>query len=182
MSEITTPPPVKAFCAVLAGRTEWLERAVECLESSFGSIDEVSGTWPFNFTDYYADQMGTDLLRRICSFDKLIDPAEIADWKWETNRIEDSLKPISGGSPERPVNLDPGYVSRPKMVLATTKNYAHRIYLRNGIYAETTLRWRKDDFVPWEWTYPDYRTRRYRDFFKRIRALYTRQLANRNDA
>ena len=182
MAEIKEPERVKLFSAIMGADKEALSQARSYLEDSYGKIDVESKLFDFNFTDYYEEQMGTDLLRRICRFDKLIDPAEIADWKWETNRIEDSLKPISGGSPERPVNLDPGYVSRPKMVLATTKNYAHRIYLRNGIYAETTLRWRKDDFVPWEWTYPDYRTRRYRDFFKRIRALYTRQLANRNDA
>jgi hypothetical protein len=73
--------------------------------------------------------------------------------------------------------LDPGYVTLAKMVLATTKDFAHRLYLGDGIYAESTLRFRKKQFEPWEWTYPDYRTDEYREFFGRVRECYKDKLA-----
>ena len=72
--------------------------------------------------------------------------------------------------PARPVNLDMGYVDGGKLVLATTKDYAHRLYLGAGIYGEVTLRWRAGAFEPWEWTYPDYRSGHYREFFAQVRA------------
>ena len=82
----------------------------------------------------------------------------------------------SPGAPERPVNLDPGYVSSGKLVLATTKDQPHRVYLGRGIYAECTLRWRRGGFEPWEWTYPDYASEGHREFFGRVRTAYRRKL------
>jgi hypothetical protein len=125
--------------------------------------------------------MGPNLLRRIVSFKALIDPAEIARWKITTNDVESELAAEFPHAPDRPVNIDPGYVAGSKMVLATTKNYTHRIYLRDGIYAEVTLRWRGGRFEPWEWTYPDYRTERYRSFFRRVRDRYMEQRGGGND-
>jgi hypothetical protein len=62
------------------------------------------------------------------------------------------------------------------MVLATTKDYSHRIYLGQGIYAEVTLRYRRGAFHPWEWTYPDYGSPRYLEIFAHIRDIYAGQL------
>jgi hypothetical protein len=172
MGEPTTPEPVKLFCAVLAGRAEWLDRARTALEGELGPVDMASDTWAFDCTDYYEKEMGPGLLRRIYSFAKLIDPAELVEIKLATNRLEQRLAAeIACGLP-RPVNLDPGYVSASKLVLATTKDYTHRVYMRAGIYAEATLRWRRGRFEPWEWTYPDYRKAEYHAFFGRVRGAY----------
>ena len=176
MGEIREPEPVKPFCALLAGQERWLDWGVERMEERFGARELASDDWPFRFTDYYEAEMGPDLLRRIVSFDDLIDPGEIVEWKLATNEIERDLADKLEDAPARPVNLDPGYVAGGKMVLATTKNYTHRIYLREGIYAEVTLRWRGGRFEPWEWTFPDYRTERYREFFGRVRRRYMEQL------
>jgi hypothetical protein len=161
---------------MLAGRAEWLDAATGRLEDRFGPTGAVTEDWPFRFTDYYEAEMGPDLIRRIVSFEQLIDPCEVVEWKLATNEIEQELAGGLENVPERPLNLDPGYVAGSKMVLATTKNFNHRIYLREGIYAEVTLRWQGGRFEPWEWTYPDYRTERYRKFFGRLRRRYMEQL------
>ena len=175
MGEAKLPAPVKLICAALAGREEWLDEASELLEREFGPIDLTSETWPFDSTDYYEKEMGLGLLRRIFSFLEPVSPENLVETKHTTNRMEKRLSVELAGSPSRPVNLDPGYVSRSKLVLATTKDYAHRVYVRGGIYAEVTLHWRDGQFQPWDWTYPDYRTDRYREFFARVRAKHIDQ-------
>ncbi len=175
MGQAKAAKPVKVICAVLAGREEWLERTADLLEQALGATDLTSGTWPFDSTDYYEGEMGPGLLRRIYSFRELAGPENIVEIKHTTNRLERQLAAQVSCGPQRPVNLDPGYVSESKLVLATTKDYSHRIYVRAGIYAEATLRWRGGAFEPWEWTYPDYCSERYREFFARVRALYVDQ-------
>ncbi len=175
MGEAERPAPVKLICAALAGREQWFECACELMERAFGPVDLASDVWPFDSTDYYEKQMGPRLLRRIYSFRELVEPGNIVEIKHATNRLERQLSGALPDSPARPVNLDPGYVSPSKLVLATTKDYTHRIYLRAGIYAEVTLRWRGGGFEPWEWTYPDYGSERYRVFLARVRAIYMDQ-------
>jgi len=176
MGEAKSPSPVKLFCGVLAGRDEWLDLAREGVERELGALDLASDTWDFDSTDYYEDEMGPALRRRFFSFAELIDPGEIVEAKLATNRLERTLAEAVEGGPARPINLDPGYVSLSKLVLATTKDYAHRIYLSSGIYAEVTLGWRHGRFEPWDWTYPDYRRPEYHEFFARVRSAYAEQL------
>jgi hypothetical protein len=167
---------VNLICAVLAGRREWLAEARTRLEGAFGPVDLESEVWPFDFTDYYERDMGPGLLRQIHSFRDMIEPDGLAQVKNATNRLEAELAGTVADAPARPVNLDPGYVNSAKLVLATTKDFAHRVCVGCGIYAESTLRWQAGRFVPWEWTYPDYRTEHYGAFFARVRALYIQKL------
>lgn len=176
MGEVVRPRRVNLICAALAGRREWLDRAKEVLEKALGPVDMGSEVWPFEFTDYYEREMGTGLLRIIYSFRELAEADNLATVKHTTNRLEKELAGALAGGPQRPVNLDPGYVTLGKLVLATTKDYAHRVYLGGGIYGESTLRWRDGRFEAWPWTYPDYRTERYCDFFAQVRALYKAKL------
>jgi len=179
MGEAKQAGLVNLICGLLAGREEWLDEAREQLERALGPTDLESATWPFDFTDYYQREMGDGLLRRFYSFRELIDPQNIVEVKHATNRLERTIGEETPDSPPRPVNLDPGYLDPGKLVLATTKDYAHRVYLRAGIYAEATLRWRNGTFEPWEWTYPDYRTEHYIRFFSRVRGLYVEKLGRR---
>ncbi len=177
MADIKPPEPAKPFCAVLAADEDWLGRAVDLLQRYFGDIDLSTDELAFDYTDYYESSMGPDLLRRIVSFSDLIDPAHIIDWKLATNGLETELTARRRNVVDRPVNLDPGYVVASKMVLTTAKNYCHRIYLGRGIYAEVTLQWSNGEFLPLEWTYPDYRSETYRAFFRRMRERYMEQIA-----
>lgn len=143
------------------------------LEGLFGPVDMESSLIPFSFTDYYLPELGPDLKRKFLSFGSLIHPKRLAEIKSLTNELERRFQRQKG---KRGINIDPGYLEAGKLVLATTKNQQHRIYLGKGIYAEVTLRFRKGRFEPWEWTYPDYRSRAYIDFFTKARKLYLEQL------
>ena len=143
--------------------------AVEAL----GGADLVSEKMPFDKTDYYKEEMGDGLIRFWLSLNGLGDPEELPHLKLRTNELE---REYSEGS-RRKMNLDPGYITESNLVLASTKAYNHRIYLKEGIYAEVTLIYRKKTgYEPLPWTYPDYRTRLALDFFGEVRRLYREEL------
>ena len=133
----------------------------------FGAVDLESPPIDFAFTDYYRAEMGSALSRFWISFGPLCSAEELAGMKIVTNRIEEHYCTERGG---RRCNIDPGLVSLHSLVLATTKPAAHRIYLRDGIYAEVTLTFHRQTFQPLPWTYPDYRTETAREFFMAVRA------------
>jgi len=168
MGTIRTPHPVKLFVGMLAGNIELFEIAQTELASRFGTIDAASEIMPFDFTDYYTDEMGPNLLRKFVGFSRSINPKELASIKLFTNDLEESISEQLG-SERRLVNLDPGYISLSKLVLASTKDYSHRIYLSDGIFAEVTLHYSHHCFNPWPWTYPDYKTDAYCRFFESLR-------------
>ncbi|NQU76878.1 MAG: DUF4416 family protein [Planctomycetes bacterium] len=174
MAQIHQPEPVKLIAALLAGRAEWLDAAEERLRQLFGATDTASDDMPFTFTDYYRQQMGSALLRRLLSFARLIDPGELAAIKRQTNAVEAELTEQFDGVP-RPVNIDPGYIEPSKLVLASTKNFAHRLYLGAGIYAEVTLQYRHGTWEAGQWTFPDYRSRTYDAFLTEVRDRLMKQ-------
>lgn len=143
------------------------------LTKRFGKIDFESAVLDFGHTKYYREEMGEGLKRRFISFSRLIRPSRLAAIKLLTNKIEQKM---CAGRPGRVINIDPGCLGLAKLVLATTKDHSHRIYLSKGIYAEVTLFYRDKSFRPCEWTYPDYRTQEYADIFNEIRAIYAKQL------
>ena len=115
--------------------------------------------------------MGPNLLRKFLAFERLIDPGELASAKVFTNRLEE--KSAGGGSDgRRAVNLDPGYITLAKIVLASTKDYSHRLYLADGIFAEVTMHYAGGRFNAWPWTYPDYQSEAYCEFFESLRNRY----------
>ncbi|MFA5865404.1 MAG: DUF4416 family protein [Phycisphaerae bacterium] len=172
MANVREVLPVKLFVAQLVApdgqdKIDLIDRA---LEERFETIDLKSQNWPFEFTDYYTPEMGANLIRRIVSFEKLIDPSFLADAKLITNDIEQDLtRQLRSHGSGRIVNLDAGYLSLGQILLATTKSYSHRIYLSKGIWAEVTLRFHKDKYEKWDWTYPDYADGRYNDFWLMMR-------------
>ena len=143
-------------------------KAKEKLRKKFGKTDFESASLNFNCTDHYQAEMGQGLKRRFISFTKLIPIQDLYRIKLYTNRLEKKF--LTGKA--RQVNIDPGYLDLAKLVLATTKDYAHRIFLGKGIFAEITLSYRGDSFSVNEWTYPDYRSQEYIDIFNQIRKLY----------
>ncbi|MCX6088993.1 MAG: DUF4416 family protein [Atribacterota bacterium] len=173
MGTIKKPTPVKFFIAVLFEEHSVLQPVLLILEEKFGIIEWRSEEIPFTYTDYYR-KMGEHLLRLFLIFKPLMDPGELAERKIITNQME---KSTGEGARERKINLDPGYFDGGKIVLATTKNFSHRVYIGKGIYAEATIRWEKGDFRPFEYTYPDYRNPEYRPSLMKIRDLYRSSLS-----
>lgn len=172
MGKIKVPLPAKLIVGMLSAYTDTLGRAADELSALFGPIDFASELLPFTHSDYYNAELGTPILRQFLSFERLFDQGALSQAKHLTNALEQSLA-IEG---RRTVNLDPGYVTGAKLVLATTKDYNHRIYIGNGIYAEVTLHYHKGHFQPWPWTYPDYASPEYLSLFERIRCIYMSQL------
>ncbi|MBI3328049.1 MAG: DUF4416 family protein [Nitrospinae bacterium] len=143
---------------------------------AYGRIDLETAPLPFGATRYYEPEMGSQLQKILWSFETLIAPDDLARVKRETNTLERACASWDGHTWRRCVNLDPGYVDLAKLVLATTKDRQHRLYLGQGMYGEVTLRFTAGHFLPWEWTYPDYRTPAYLTFFEAVRRCYRRQL------
>ncbi len=175
MGAIKTPKPVKLFIGILFNKPEILAQACQILESQYGPLDLQSDIWPFHYTDYYTQEMGTTLSRNFISFQKLILPDQLANIKHYTNELEEKLAK-EYAPPTRPINLDPGYLSLSKVILATTKDYTHRLYIGCGIYAEVTLKYQEKKFSFWDWTYPDYKSPEYLHFFTQLRDQYKEQL------
>ena len=176
MGAIRETPPVKLLLPMFSGDRALFCVAEEAMVARFGPLDYASAPIPFTFTHYYDAEFGEALERRFLSFERLIDPAELAAIKVYTNDLEERLGENKRGRLQRRINLDPGYLSLGKLVLATTKDHAHRIYLGQGIFAEVTLSYRGGRFQAWPWTYPDYQSEAYRAVLREVRAIYAGQL------
>lgn len=176
MGKISKPPPVKLISGLIAGCQSWLCEAKDLLAKEFGPVDQTSDIFSFDWTDYYQPSMGRDLGRQFLTFRELIKPDQLPDIKMFTNQLESNLGEKLNPPVERPVNIDPGYLTPVKLVLATIKNYSHRIYLGSGIYGEVTLKFEGGSFVPFPWTYPDYKSKQYINFFNRVRKKYMASL------
>lgn len=175
MSKPKEPNPVKLIIGLITGDTEIIKPVLKRLEDKFDNIDVLSKRLDFSHTDYYKDEMGQGLFRKLASFEKLIKPDGLPNIKLFTNSLEDEYAKEDG---KRRINIDPGYISLEKMVLASCKNFSHRIYLKNGVYADLTFIYRDGEFKPLEWTFPDYAAEGIRTLLKRIRERYAHQLQN----
>jgi len=153
MSQPREPMPAKLVIRFLFSDPAVQAEVLRRLESLFGPMDYLSAPGPFSYTDYYEREMGQDLRRQTAAYSELIAPVGLADAKLRTNELEKEFPGADG----RKVNIDPGILSEERFVLATGKNFTHRIYLREGIYADLTLMYQKGAYRPLPWTYPDYR-------------------------
>ncbi|AEJ60635.1 GTP-binding protein [Spirochaeta thermophila DSM 6578] len=160
--------PWNLFVGVLLSSEVYALDVQRVLEMEWGPVDFVSDLMPFRYTSYYDKEMGEGILRWFLSFERLVDPSRLWEFKVRSNELEDRWR--EGG--RRRVNLDPGLLNLSRVVLASTKDHAHRIPLQEGIYAEVTLVYREKRFSSLPWTYPDYRSREYQEVFKRMRRLY----------
>jgi len=174
MGAIRECKPALLLVAAFGVSEEALALGREYVEREFGPIAKESATYYFNdFTDYYAKEMGEALPKRFWVFERLIDPGDLATIKRKTNAWEEEIgrKLMTSGavSTPRPLNLDPGYIELGKLILASTKDHAHRIYLRDGIFAETTLMYTQKHWQALPWSYADYQDPKNQEFFTECR-------------
>lgn len=172
------PQLVKLFAGLLSGDLDLLRRARQLLVRRFGPVDVEGVTWPFDLTDYYEAEMGPGLQRTFIGFERLIRPDELAAIKRAANLIEEEIG-TQCLLPEipRPVNIDPGYIDLNKLVLASTKDSGHRVYIGERIYAEITLLYARGGWQPLPWTYPDFAAERYHPWFTNLRERLRSQRA-----
>ena len=164
--------PVKLAVGLISRKPSQFTAATRILEKKFGKIDRETDLLDFSCTRYYQKEFGQNLKRKFLSFKNLIALKQDFGIKLYTNKIERRLSENS----RRTINIDPGYVSLAKLILFTTKNRSHRIYADEGIYKDLELVFAKGTFRPLEWTYPDYRTKKYIAFFNSVRELYLSQV------
>jgi hypothetical protein len=175
---MTVPRPfsaVKLICGIIASEEEFFMRAEESLIEFYGSLDLTSPFFTFDFTDYYEKQMGQNLKRKFLSFGDLISPENLSKIKIQTNGLEEEIKKEFKAA-KRIVNLDPGYMTASALIMATAKDFAHRIPLQHGIYAHLELLFGKNDVRMLSWTYPDFETKGYQEFFLKVRRIYLSQV------
>jgi hypothetical protein len=177
MGQINTPLPVKLIAGILTSVPEILPEAEGLLIEAFGPIDTRSELFPFDWTHYYDAKMGSPIYRCFISFAGLIEAPAIAEAKIKTNEIE-SLFLAKYPAILRPINLDPGYLEQSKIVLASTKNFFHRILISKGIFAEVTLHFQDGRWCAFPWTFPDYKSEQYHLFFTSLRNYYRQQLSD----
>jgi len=163
------PHQVKLFVGMLSRDLSLFERLSAMLQELYGPADLESPAWPWEHTKYYSEEMGTGLKRKFIFFRELINPGTISGTKLKTIELEKQFMHEKGG---RKINLDPGYLDSAKIVLVSTKDFSHRIYLGGGIYGEVTLIYSGKNYKILPYTYPDFRTEEYLDIFRNAREIY----------
>lgn len=175
MGKIRQHPPVKFFSAVTYKPAFNLDPVINQLQEYLSSVDLISESYHFSsFTEYYNEEMGSDLKKIFLSFLKLTDAETLVSLKLFTNSLESEYSTKGN----RTINIDPGYISQAKLVLATTKNYSHRIYLGQGIFGDLHQQFQNGRFTELPWTYPDYKSEANLAFFNKIRKRYLQQLGD----
>jgi hypothetical protein len=169
VGEPTFHTPVLLVTAVFSRYDDALDWARDRAAATWGPLALESPRWAFDQTTYYDATMGPGQKKTFLAFERLAEPSELVDWKLMTNAWEAEYAALGRHAEPRPLNLDPGYLTLGKLVLASTKDFAHRIYLSRGVYAEITLYYKHHAWRHHEWTFADYRRTDYQEFFSRCR-------------
>jgi len=169
MADIQPHRPVLLVLAAFSRHAEALDWARQIAEEAWGPVALQSDRFDHRETDYYEPTMGEGLSKSFFAFEPLVDPADLVACKETSNQWERDYQQLGRHSEQRPLNLDPGYLTEAKLVLATTKDRDHRLYLDRGIFAEVTLHFQHGRWQPRPWTYPDYQRADYHEFFSRCR-------------
>lgn len=167
MGKVRPPEKAVLFMAILIKEQELFEEMNSLLQKEFGEILFKTPLQDWNWTDYYKDEMGEGIKRAFIFFKHVIDSSELSEIKLKTNKLEERFSVNN----KRRVNLDPGYITPSKVVLASTKNYCHRIYIGKGIYAEITLYYKDNSFKPHIFTYRDYASPETISTFNTVREI-----------
>ncbi|MBF0230763.1 MAG: DUF4416 family protein [Desulfamplus sp.] len=170
------PDKAKLVISLFMNNKNIVESALPELERLFGETDMISDWFNFDFTDYYYGEMGSPLFRKVAVFKELIHQIDLAEIKEKTNILEKRWAINEETGTKRALNIDPGYLLLSRFILATGKDYSHRIYIGRGIYADLTLIYKKGGFKSLEWTYPDYASVDMFNFLEQVRAKYANDL------
>ncbi|HPQ40458.1 MAG TPA: DUF4416 family protein [bacterium] len=180
MKALTHPPDCIFFAAILSNNAAAHDDVCQSLVSMYGEpvlkIDPIA----FDHSDYYRDEMGDGLLKGFLAFPPPFHPGQLALRKREMREIEWCYGISEPDGFHRIVNIDPGYVNLSQVVLATSKNFSHRIYLNDGVFAEVTLLYHASGWETLPWTYPDYRIPEIQEFLTQCRFLLKRYIDRRS--
>lgn len=176
MAEAMPFTPVKPVCGLIASAEGAFHLAEEGMVEILGPVEARSLRFSFESTAYYGKEMGPGLARMFLSFRRLIEPERLPGLKRAANALEEGIRSILGPAVPRPVNIDPGYLTKAALIMATAKDFSHRVPLADGIFAHLELLFTRSGLRLLDWTYPDFRRPDYRDFFLGVRRSYLAQL------
>lgn len=168
MSQLKASKPAKLIVGYFLKERSLAQPVTEALAECFGPIDLISPWIPFDYTDYYTKEMGRPLYRRMLSFTNLIEQDDLPGIKLITNGLEE----LWAKADQRQVNIDPGYLLASRFVLASGKDFTHRIYVGQSVYADLTLIYTQGGFQALPWTYPDYQAEPVQHFLDKVRRKY----------
>jgi len=160
MSRRKVPSPARLLVSVIYREERDFDRSLRTISGRLGTVARISEPFPFDRTEYYEREMGAPLFRRFLLATEAVSRDELAAAKLTAEAIENEFL-VNG---KRTVNIDPGLLTDENVVLATGKNYSHRIYLHDGVFADLTLVFEKGEYRPLPWTYPDYASTEIRAF------------------
>ncbi|MGA2059399.1 MAG: DUF4416 family protein [Thermoguttaceae bacterium] len=181
MGQPTIHSPAMFLLAAFSRYDEALQWGKKQAEEKWGTIELESPAFEFSETEYYTSTMGPGLKKVFFGFQQPFDPADLVDVKLLTNAWEDEYAALARHPEPRPLNLDPGYITLGKLILASTKDFAYRIYLNRGIYAEVTLFYKHHRWQHHDCTFADYRREDYQRFFSLCRESLHQRLRKEND-
>ena len=173
MSILHSPLPAKLVCSIFSQQEGLINRVADVLCGAYGTADFKSPVITFNRTSYYEPEFGNGLKRIFMGFTELVSQDNLAEIKHTTHKLEQEFSKEG----KRRANIDPGILTAERLVLATGKNYPHRIYLGRGVFAELTFIYRKDSFVPLPWTFPDYASKEVIEFWNNVRKSYLQKFS-----
>jgi len=173
MGKLIQQKSVQLIISLFSKEIKFIEKVEKKLIKLFGEEEDLTKILPFEYTNYYLEEFGNNLKRKLICFKKLVNKEEICEIKLKTNKIEDYFKIKN----KRIVNIDPGYITEAKLVLLTTKDYTHRIYIGKKIFADPTLFFQNKSFRSWPWTYPDYASLEMINYFNEVREMYVKKIS-----
>ena len=159
------------FVGLISNKENLFNEIKEELKNLYGEIIHETKIFSWNFTDYYEKELGKDLKKQFLFFKKPINQEEIVKIKLETNKLEDKYSK----NKKRSINIDPGYLTEIKAVLASAKNKSYKIYIKNGIYGDPVLRYVNNSYQAFEHSFKDFKTKEYIEIFNEARKLLHQQ-------
>ncbi|MBI4040380.1 MAG: DUF4416 family protein [Deltaproteobacteria bacterium] len=173
MQPFKNPKPVKFFLSFLYPTGFSYDAFLGQASEKWGPHDLFYADLSFHHTTYYEAEMGKNLLRGIVGFKKMMGRETLKEMKQWAMTCEQRFQKSNGS---RVINIDPGYVNDAQLVLATRKNFSHRIYLGEGIFADLTLFYKNGAFQSLPWTYPDYAEQPLKGMIDEMRKDYLRRI------
>jgi len=177
MSERRKPTTAALVVSVIYRLEGRFDEAIQRMAATWGEPERISGPFLFNQTEYYRREMGEPLLRRFFVGRSLVARDTLPEIKVAAETIEREF--TTAGC--RTVNIDPGMLTRENYILATGKNFSHRVYLGNGVFADLTLLFREGEYRALPWTYPDYATDEIRGFLGEVRETFRQARKRRSE-
>jgi len=171
MARRQTPPPGRLVVSIIYSSIDALADALKLLERQFGRVQYETIETTYSATTY-AEEMGDSLQRRFFSFEKPVERDRLPQIKTACQKIEKQFGDHVDDFTFRTVNLDPGILTPDNLVMASTREYNHRIYLSDGVFADLVLVFAKGRFVRMPWTISDFYHGEAIEFFLRVRASF----------